>query len=347
VLLLGLDSRGTSYEERGIGPLIERLLEGLRQLPGVRAATISSMVPLFGGNMWAVEIGGPGVSGTAQTWARINAVVPGYLGTLGIPLLEGRDLASGDGAGAPVALVSEAFAHRYFGNADPLGRSFGARLEGDSLQEFRIVGVAGNAKYANLRDTPDPLVYLPLLTRDRWTSLSVTIRTAGDPMALVPAARQAMDTAVPGLRVRRISEMRIQLGEARSIERLAAELAGFASGMAIVLAMMGLYGVVAHGVTRRTRELGIRRALGAQSGEIIRLVAGELTGIVAIGLTLGLGLSFLAAQAIRSQLYGVAAHDPAVMLGSVALLIGAMGLAAAAPTRRAVRVDPRIALIAE
>jgi putative ABC transport system permease protein len=351
VLLVSIESRGTPYEPGGVGLLHQPLLEAAGALPGVRSAAMASMIPLFGGNMSSLNFAVPGYEPAPgeHPWARLDAVAPGFFATLGIPVLEGRDFTRADGAMAePVAIVSATFARRYFGGRAVVGRSFRATLHGDSLTPARIVGVAADAKYESLRDDPEALVYVPLAqTPLGWNSLLLAVRTAAAPLALVSAVRRALDAAAPGIRLRRVSEMRAQVAVSTAMERLAAELAGCAGLVAIALSMIGLYGVVAHGVARRTRELGIRLALGAQSLSIIWLVMRDIATILGIGLVFGLVLSFGASGALRAQLYGVGAHDLAVTAVSVSLLAAAALLATLVPAARAVRIDPRLALLAE
>ena len=351
VLLLSLDARGTSYEVQGVAPLGAPILERLRALPGVRTAALASMMPLFGGSIGSVELDVPGIAEQAgrRPSVRFDAVAPGYFATLGIPLQSGRDFTTADAARSePVVIVSAAFARHYFGGRETLGRSFAATLRGDSLTAVRIVGIAADAKYENLRSEPEALIYVPLTqTSENWSSLQIGLRVAGEATDAAPAVARAVEAAAPSLRIRRVSDVRTLLATATAMERLAARLAGFASGMALALSMMGLYGVVAYGVARRTRELGIRVALGAHAPAIVWLVVRDLVLCVGVGAAIGLPLAFATGGAIRSQLFGVTAHDPRVAGLAVLLLVVVVLLAGALPARRAVRIDPRIALSAE
>ena len=351
LLLVSLEARGTSYERQGVGPLHTQVLETIAGLPGVRSAAMASLIPLFGGNMSSLGVDIPGYEPPSRERpvVPLNAVAPGYFATLGIPLVLGRDFTRGDAASPePVAIVSAAFAARYFGGREAVGHTFRATLHGDSLEPIRLVGVVGDAKYENLRQGDEPVVYLPLAqTPAGWNSLQIAIRTSDDPIALGPAVRRAVDAAAPGLRIRRVSDMRTQVRMATTMERIAARLAGAAALLAIALSMMGLYGVVAHTVARRTRELGIRIALGAHGGTIVRLVMRDNSVLVGAGVVLGLGLSVGATAAIRSQFFGVGAHDPVVTIFSLLVIFAAAMVAAVVPSLRAIRIDPRIALIAE
>jgi putative ABC transport system permease protein len=351
LLLVTLEARGTTYERQGVGPLHPQLLETIGGLPGVRGAAMASMIPLFGGNMSSLAVDVPGYEPTSHELptVRLDAVAANYFATLGIPLVQGRDFTRADAASPePVAIVSTAFAARYFAGRESVGHTFRATLHSDSLESVRVVGVVGDAKYESLRQGDEPLVYLPLAqTPAGWNSLQIGVRTSGDPVALAPTVRRAVDAAAPGLRIRRVSDMRTQVRMATTMERLATGLAGAAALLAIALSMMGLYGVVAHTVAHRTRELGIRIALGAQGGAIVRLVMGDNSTLIGAGVALGLALSVAANAAIRSQFFGVGAHDPVVTILSLLVIFAAAMGAAAVPSMRAIRIDPRIALVAE
>jgi putative ABC transport system permease protein len=351
VLLVSLESRGTTYEERGVGPLHQDVLAHVRGLPGIRSAAMATTLPLFGGTIGSVDVDIPGYEGAPdrQPWAWRHASAPGYFDTMGIALESGRDFTSSDGATAePVAIVNASFARRYFAKGEALGGSFRAVLRGDSLTALRIVGVAADAKYSDLRSSPEPALYVPMAqTTETWTNLQIVLRTIGDPAAAVPAVRRAIDAAAPGIRVHRVSDMREQLEVATSVQRLAARVAMFASVMVLVLSVVGLYGVVAYGVARRANELGVRMALGARAPAIVWLVTREVVRIVGVGVLVGVPLTFAANRALASQLFGVGAYDPIVFALSVAVIAGAALLAGAIPARRAARIDPCIALAAE
>jgi predicted permease len=351
VLLVSLETRGTSHEQTGLGPLHEAILERVRAVPGIRAAAMSSMMPMFGGNIGWLDMQVPGYSGAPneQPSAQLNAVVPGYFATLTIPLVSGRDFTSADGPGSErVSIVSASFARRYFADRDPVGRSIGIMFRNNELTPVRIVGVVADVKYSDLRSVPEPLLHLPLAQDTQmWNSIPLVLRTDGEPTAWTPIVRRAIDAAAPGIRVRRVSDMGTQLGVAMAVPRLAATLAMFASAMALTLSVIGLYGVVAYSVARRTKELGIRIALGASVSGIVWFVQREIVRFVGVGVAIGLPLSYAANSAMRSQFFGVGAHDPVLSALSVALLLAVAALAGAVPARRAARIDPRIALSAE
>lgn len=354
VLLTSLETRSTPYEQAGILPVHEEILRRVRDLPGVQAATMASFVPLFGGANWCVNIGVPGYDAPAARppSACLVATVPGYFAATGMRLVAGREFAAADGPGAErVAIVNEAFGKRYFGGLDPLGRAFGVGLRGlrgESLTPVRVVGVAGDAKYRDLRSQAEPLVYIPnAQSPGMWSTGQLVVRTAGEATQATRAVLRAIEAAAPGITPRRVRDMETQRDYAMTVERLSARLAAFVSAMALVLSVMGLYGVVAYGVSRRTSEIGIRLALGARTRTVLWLVARETVALLGFGVLAGIPLSFAASGAMRSFLFGVGAHDPRASMAAVFVLAAAGLVASIIPARRATRIDPRIALVAD
>lgn len=353
LLLVTLETRGTAWEQRGIMPVHEDVLREVRATAGVGEVGMATMLPLYGGTHSYLEFAPPGSSARPQQrpGAELIAVAPGYFHATGIPLLAGREFSDADREDRPaVVIVSKAFVDRYLGGMArvSIGRAIGLALRDDSLASAVIVGVAGDAKYANLRENPEPLLYFPLKQLE-WpqATMQLAIRTKGAPGDARAAVTQAIERAAPGVRVRRTSDMELQRRQAGAVERLAAELGSFVSAMALVLAIVGLYGVVAFSVARRTSELGIRMALGARSRAIVWLVLRETLGFAALGVLLGLPLSYAANSALAMQLFGVGPHDPMMMLSAVLLLLAAALLAGTIPARRAAAIDPRIALAAD
>ena len=353
VLLASLETRSTDYERSGVVPLIGEIGRRVRAIPGVRQSVMATQVPLYGGTNAFTRLGVPGAppppadNGRPPS-ARFVGVEPGYFAASGIRLLSGRDFAESDGAtGEPVAIASAAFVREHFAGRDALGRS--VSLGADSgLTIVRIVGVADDARYLDLRTPGPPMLYRPLAQlRGTWRIGQLWIRTEGDPMRAAPAVLRAIEGAAPGIQVRRVRDMATHRDAALAPERLAARLAAFVSVMALVLAAVGLYGVVAFGVQRRTTEIGVRLALGARAPAIIWLVARETVLLVGLGVLIGGALSFAATGAMASQLFGIGAHDPLVAGGSVLLLAVAALVSSALPARRAMRIEPRIALSAD
>jgi hypothetical protein len=279
----------------------------------------------------------------------MNATLPGYFDALGIRLTSGRDFATADVAHAePVGIVNATFVRRYFNNRSPLDRSIGVWLGNRDPVNVRIVGVARDAKYDGLREAAEPMLYMPMAQAPgEREAIVLIVRSAGDPSRLASDIRRAVDGAAPGVNVPRVHDMATERDQALTLERLATRLALVVSAMALLLSVVGLYGVVAYSVSRRTSEIGIRIALGARARAVIWLVAREATALVGLGIAVGIPLSVAANGALRSQLFGVGAFDPRAGAASV-LLPALAGLAASAlPARRAAKIEPRIALNAD
>ena len=351
LLLLSIESRGTSYEQTGVSPLRDQILESVRRVPGVRRASAATLVPMFGGNSGMIdfEVAGFATQSRRRPSVWFDAVTPGYFDVLGIPLRAGRDFVKSDGQhDEPVVILSAAMARRYFPDVDPVGRTIRANVSGDTLSAVRIVGVVADAKYEDLRATPEPMLYLPLAQAGgTWATVQLAMRADGAPTALAAAVRRAVNAAAPGIRIRRVSDMRERIDAAMSVQRLSTGLVTFAGSMVLVLSLVGLYSVVAYSVARRAGELGVRMALGASAGAIVWLVARETLRVVGWGLCLGLPLSFAANHAVAAQLYGVSAHDPFVVGFSVIVFAAVALVACAIPARRAARIDPCTALAAD
>jgi predicted permease len=281
----------------------------------------------------------------------MNFVAPGYFRTLGIPLLAGRDFADADadtgdgGRAARVAIVSRAMARRYWPGRDPIGRTL--RVLGERTT---VVGVAEDARYHSLADTPGPYLYLAIAQNPVEAglgSLSLLVRTAGAPAAVLPVVRRAVHDLDRKLPITGAETLAQHLGALLLPQRFAATLLNALGLLTLALAAVGIYGVVAYAVGRRTREIGVRMALGAGMGEILRLILGRGAVRIAIGLAAGLAAAAAITRLAAGFLYGVSALDP-VSFGGAALLLGAVALAATwLPARRAARIDPAIALRSE
>ena len=348
VLLAAVETRGTAYELGGIVPLHAEILRRVREVPGVRSAAMATVVPMFGGRnaSYAFDVPGHAQADGKRPRAPLDAVTPGYFAAAGIPLVAGRDFTPADHLGAEhVVIVSSALARRYFPGGDPVGRSM--RVGHDSLETVRVVGVAADARYFDLRAPAGPMLYAPVAQAGSWPFLELVIRTDGAPLVAAAAVRRAVDAAAPGVQVRRVTDMVAEREAVTGLERLAARLAMFVSVVALVLAAIGLYGVVAHSVAGRTSELAIRVALGARRRVILWLVLRESLEFVGLGVLVGVPLSFAANGAIASQLFGVGPHDPVLAAGSIGVLTAVAILASVVPASRAVRIEPARALAAD
>jgi len=349
-----LDARGTAYENAGLASLMEPLLSGAARIPGVRSATLSASVPVFGGRrldaQLVIEGYTPGPDENMRGW--LNAVTPGFFTTLGIGLPRGRDFTDNDRAGQQVAIVNEAFARQYFRDRNPLGSTVRSLIGSDTTL-LQVVGVAGDARFGDLRQPPPPMIYVPLaqFTRipvlGRIPVLVLTVRTLGDDRATPGALQNVVLTEAPGLRARATATIEASMDGALNRETLAAQLATLFGAVALILAGVGLYGVVSYRVAQRTREIGVRMALGANASTVVWMVLKQALVLVAIGVLLGIPLAFGGGRAVAAGLYGLAGQNGFFVLGAGVLLAGVALVASALPARRAAQVDPLIALRAD
>jgi predicted permease len=339
-----IDPRSAGYPLAQLPAFNQRLLEAVGAVPGVRAVGLS-MNGLAAGT---VRIGGFRVPGVTRPpdWdgsAQENYVTPGYFATVGMVMLRGREFSATDVDGGPkVAIVSQAFAKHFFGTEDVVGRQIGY-----SNPNTEIVGVVRDARVNWIKQTPRRLVFRPLSQGPEEFVQSVEARTAGPPADVARAVRAAIASVDPNLPVREVVPVANLLERGLSRELLLARLAGVFSALALLLAAIGLYGVVAYSVSQRTNEMGIRMALGAVPSKLWRLVLRDSLGMVAVGLVLGLALWVPLQGLVRNLVYGLSPRDPATLLFAVAVLATVGVLAASLPAWRASRVDPARALRGE
>jgi predicted permease len=340
---LGTELGLIGYTEERAAALFARAAERVEALPGVTSVSRAVRQPLainYNRNtIFFPERSVPGDRGTpvSATWVDHQ-----YFRTLGVPLLRGRDFTVLETpASAKVAIVNEAFVRRHWPGQEPLGRRFRTRTADGP--EFEVVGVVADYKVETVGEQPTPYIHYALGQR-QFTGEVLIARTATDAGALLSAMRREMLALEPNSVFLDNQTMEGQVAANLLPARLAAQTLGLVGIVATLLAAVGLYGVIAYTVGRRTREIGIRMALGATPGDVIRMVMGQGLGMVAAGLGLGLALSWAAARAISSALYGIGAADPAAWAGAVSVLIASAALANYLPARRAARVDPSVAL---
>jgi predicted permease len=343
VTLVSIETRGTPYERTGIVPLQEEMLRRVRAVPGVTRAGMTTIAPIAGGRNIEVRVGD---DAKAPLFVLIG-VTPDYFGAMGISLVAGRDITvRDDSTSEPVAVISESVARRSFAGRNQIGASI--RVRRDTVTTMmRVVGVARDTKMFGLRDDRVPVVYAPVTQTGSWPFLELAVRMPDGSETLTRQVTTAVEAAVPGVRLRRVSTMRSDVRESMFTERLTASIATLFGTLALVLAAIGIYGVVAFNVARRTNEIGVRMALGARGVDILRLVLRSSLGLVGLAVVIGGPLAFAAGQALRSQLYGVSAHDPALLLIALGALVVVALMATAAPARRAARIDPLVALRAD
>ena len=273
-------------------------------------------------------------------------VGPRYAETLGVPLLLGREIGIQDTAiSTRVVVVNKTFADTYFAGQNPIGRRMTFNENSDK-EDCEIVGVIGDIKYDNARDKPERTVYQPILqVQDQQTYNNVLeLRTAGDPLGLAAEVRAAISQVDDKLPVISVGSLRVQTDDSLGQERLLAQLVSFFGLLGLLLSCVGLYGIMAHAVVRRTNEIGIRMALGAERRNIIWMVLKESLVLVVEGLVIGVPASWVAGRFIASQLFGLKAADPVTLVTAAVLLTLVGALAGYLPARRAARVDPLVAL---
>jgi predicted permease len=268
-----------------------------------------------------------------------------FLSTMGITLLQGRDLTAHDDENAPkVGLINQTMARRYWAGREPVGQHFKM-----GKLNLEIVGVVQDAKYTSLRRETSPVVYHPYVQdMDSMPHMHFEVRTAGDASALIPGVRQAVRSIDSSLPLFDVLTQTQQIDELLLQERLFAKLTGFFGALALILVCVGLYGIMSYAVARRTNEIGIRMALGAQRGNILGMVLREILLLVGTGVVLGIAGSFAAARVaeatVSGLLFGLKINDATVIVFATVVLVAVATLAGWVPARRASRVDPMVAL---
>jgi putative ABC transport system permease protein len=322
----------------------EALQTRLAVLPGVTGVGFTSTLPLYD----LVTDTGTAIEGVAlegdplRTW--YSRVTPGYLQTLGVPLERGRDIADNDAADAPCMVVANrTYARRYLGGANPIGRHVLLNPRSDGPLSCEIVGVAGDVRFNSLAEPPDPTLYLPA-SRFPNRRFFVVMRAAGDPLALLPSARRAVAAIDPGLALWSPAPMTTLLHDSLRTPRLVAILVGAFAALALLLAASGVYGVATYNVSARTREFGVRMALGARRLDLLRQVIGGGLRLVAGGLAMGILVSLAIGGILETLLFEVEPFDIEVFAGVALLLIVTAMAAMLIPARRAARVHPMEAL---
>jgi predicted permease len=347
-LVMSFDLGLQGYDEARGREFERRLVERVESLPGIRSASLTDLFPLslnYNSNDFYVE-GQPPVRGANAPIAMTASVGSEYFQTMGIPVVAGRGFTERDDEQAPRAVVvNETIARRFFPGPNPAQEAIGKRLsfKGAEGPWVQIVGVARDGKYWTIGEAPQPFIYSPI--RQSYNStVTLVARTQGNPQALIPAIRgevQKLDANLPLFDVRTITE---HLGVSLFPARVAASLLGGFGLVALLLAAMGIYGVVSYAAAQRTREIGIRMALGARGADVLRLVAGSGMLLVGIGVGLGLLVALVLTRFMEGVLYGVSATDPITIALVVALFAGVALVACLVPARRATKVDPMVAL---
>jgi len=319
----------------------QRVMEQLRAIPGVQSVGAVSRLPLAGGNSQR-DFRVPGDNNDYNADYRVT--MPGYFRAMGIPLLKGRDLDEHDAQNeVPVVVINQELARTTFPGQDPIGKYI-TNFNPDSDQKAEIVGVVGNVRHVGLDTVPHPEMYLPL-GPEHWFSVTLEVRTSlVDPMLLVPAAQNAVWSVNKDVPLSNVKSMETVVSDSVMRRRFGMVLLSILAGLAMLLAAIGLYGVVSYSVSQRTQEIGIRMALGAKSADVLRLVVREGMKSAWIGVAVGLALSVPLTRFLSSLLYAVGANDPLILVLIPLLLAVVVLLASYIPARRATKVDPMVAL---
>jgi predicted permease len=335
-----------------------QLLERVSALPGINGMAFAQ-TGLLEGNEWdsSMSVEGYEAKPGEDMNPFCNAVSAGYFKTMGIPLVAGRDFDDRDArfldAGEPdsqrdptykVAIVNESYAKHYFGTRSPIGRHIGFGANPGTKTPIEIIGVVKDAKYTGVRDEIPRQVFFAFLENDFVGSAVMYVRTTNQPDAAFGAIRQAARQLDANLPIYNLRTLEHQIDQSLLNDRLIATLSTAFGVLATLLAVIGLYGVMAYTVARRTREIGVRMALGAVPGDVVWLVMREVLALVGTGIALGLLAAWGLGRVISSQLYGVSATDPVTIAAAAGLLLVVALLAGYVPARRATRVNPVLAL---
>jgi predicted permease len=327
--------------------LQNEIADRVRLIPGVQSAGWATMSPLSGRDRGA-RVAVPGFTPRSETDKEIHlaAISANYFDVMGMPLLMGHDFMARDEAGAPkVAILNEAATRFYFGDANPTGRKIQFTNYPGRDMWYEVKGVVSDAKHDSLREPPPRFIYLPIpQSADRINRLTLAVRCAGDALAFAAPVRREIRRARSTLLIANVSTMERQIAQSLVRERLVAGLSATFGAVALVLAGIGLYGMLSYAVARRANEIGVRMALGATRRGVVWLVLREALVLAAGGIAIGFPVVMVLGRAIRALLYGVTPVDPFALSAAALLLIAFAVIAAIVPGRRASRLDPMSAL---
>jgi predicted permease len=357
-IIVSMNPPAASSTQEHLSALTHELQDRLKQLPGVENVSLALYTPMSGNN-WGELIAVPGKSDPApslENAASLNRVTSNYLTTIGQPIVRGRNFQPSDANGHPIAIVDQAFAERFFPGENPIGKHFGTDAARYS-STFEVVGVAANAKYNGGGNPSFPMFYLPFDQHEHYNDAetqsiekmshflsNIQILVHGGPQSLEPQIRRAIGEIDPSLTVVSVLSMQQQVDSNFDQARMVANLAGAFGLIALLLATIGLYGLTAYNVARRTAEIGLRMALGADRLMIVRMVMRGAFIQVAIGLAIGLPIAIIGGHLMASQLFHVRSWDPLVLGGSTLVLAACAALASILPARRAASTQPMKAL---
>jgi predicted permease len=347
ILTLSFNTAAQKYDATKAEQFYQQLTNRVQALPGVQSVSLAQSAPLsyFYSPAFAAPVfveGHEPAQGENPPFVGNNAIGPNFFRTLGVPLLSGREFTDRDREGAPrVAIVNETLVRELFPNTNPIGQRL--RVLSRQPASWEIVGVVKDSKYRSLGEDPTPYIFLPYLQNPQ-PAMALHVQTSGNPKELAAAVRrevQALDSNLPAFNVMSLADnIDISLFPAR----FGAVLLGVFGFLALLIASIGIYGVMSYGVSERTREMGIRMALGARGSDVLRLVISQGMWLALIGVAIGAGLALAVTRVVKSYLYDVSVTDPLTFIGIASLLLGVAVLACFVPARRATKVDPLEAL---
>jgi predicted permease len=334
-------------ERAGIGQMWQGLADRIGALPGVESAAVAALTP-FSGSVRGIRLAVVGPSVTGSDGIRLNQVTPNYFDAFRMRIVKGRAFLPEDRAGsAKVTILNQSAARHHFGDADPIGRRVRLPKPGES-GEHEVIGIVADVRYESLREPASRMAYVPLQQAfDRIGQATIVVRATAEATALAPAIRAAVRERIPGGLVGNITSVVHEVDEALLRERLVSLLATVFGALALILACIGLYGVLSYLVVRRTREIGIRVAIGARPSAVVWLVLRETIVVVACGVAVGVPLAFWVARFVERQLFDVTSRDPFAIAGAMVSLIIVAAIAGLIPARRASQIDPIRALRCE
>jgi predicted permease len=334
------------YDEERSRALYDEILDRLKAVPGVRSTAMSNPA-LLSGSVSSTSIFVQGRVYGLDQHDGINRLVvsPTFFETMAIPLLSGRGFTARDGDKAPkVVVINDTAARKYFPGENPIGMRFGSSVEESG--QLEIVGVLRDVKYNSVRDTVPPTMYVPF-RQARTGGMVVEVRTAGDPLSAMGSIREAVRRIDPNLPLMDMSTQMEQIERRFLQEKVFAQAYALFGGLAVVLAAVGLFGLMSYSVARRTNEIGIRMALGARPQDVLRLVMSESMLLVVAGIVVGVAIALGASRLVATLLFGLAPTDVLSMVAAVLVMIVVSAIAGYLPARRASRVDPMVALHAD
>jgi putative ABC transport system permease protein len=346
VLSMSFALRGQRYQEPApVSEFAKRLVEQTKALPGVQHAAISNSLPPDETDFSSdFTIEGRVPSEGLPQIAYFNRASPDYFETLGIPVRAGRSFTSADLTGSlRVVIINETLRRRFFPGEDPIGKRINLNVVGEP-DWTQIVGVVADVKYNGMADDVQPAIYQPLAQEPTWGGFLVVKTQSSDPLSLTAAVRNEIRKIDPDLPVTQVATMEQRLSKAVSQPRFRTILIALFAAVALLLACVGIYGVISYSVTQRTHEIGIRMALGAQTGDVLRMVIRQAIALAGIGVGLGLAASFALTSLMSTLLFGVKPTDPPIFIATALLLAATALVASYLPARRAAKVDPLVAL---